>query len=103
MNIKGKILYIFEPHTYSRTKILLNDFISVFSGEDVVFYKTYPARESYDYLGSSEYLAKKLNAKHFDNFNYLINNLINNYSDYSAIFILGAGDLCNEFINYYKN
>ena len=77
MNIKGKILYIFEPHTYSRTKILLNDFISVFSGEDVVFYKTYPARESYDYLGSSEYLAKKLNAKHFDNFNYLINNLIN--------------------------
>ncbi len=45
---------IFQPHTYSRTRILLDDFVSSLSGaKTLVIYKTYPARESFDRTGSA--------------------------------------------------
>lgn len=42
----GKIITVFEPHTYSRTKFLLEDFAKSFSKSDyVLFAPVYSARE----------------------------------------------------------
>lgn len=57
----SKDLIIFQPHTYSRTKFLINDFIKVLSkAERVIIYKTYSAREPYDIQGDAYTLYKKL-------------------------------------------
>ncbi len=48
---------VFQPHTYSRTKILMNDFIEAFSGlNNLIIYKTFPARENFDIKGSAKTL-----------------------------------------------
>ena len=47
-NIKSdEVLIVFQPHTYSRTKLLFNDFVKVFASSlyDVIFLPTYSARE----------------------------------------------------------
>lgn len=45
-NVKGKLVAVFEPHTYSRTKSLINEFVDSLSIADVRFIlPTYPARE----------------------------------------------------------
>ena len=93
-----KPLFIFEPHTYSRTKILFNDFISVFKKVNAVIYKTYPAREKYNALGSALKLANALNKPYFSNFNSLYNYVTNNAYKYDGIFILGAGSLYDKFL-----
>ncbi len=101
VNLKYKnALFIFQPHTYSRTKILFNDFVNLLKDKNVIFYKTYPAREKFCYNGGAYYLSLKCNKKpYFNNFSNLINYLKNNYS-YDAIYILGAGDLYDKFIKY---
>lgn len=43
----NNIYLIFQPHTYSRTKLLLHEFVGLFSGIDnIIIYKEYSARES---------------------------------------------------------
>ena len=50
---KKRVIVIFEPHTYSRTKALYNDFVRVLSEADsVILTDIYPARET-DTLGMS--------------------------------------------------
>lgn len=45
-NVKGRVVAVFEPHTYSRTKSLINEFVDSLSIADVRFIlPTYPARE----------------------------------------------------------
>lgn len=98
---KGDYLVIFEPHTYSRTKLLLNDFTNVFKSEKPIIYKTFSAREKYDYLGSACYLSKKIDGsiyvKNFKNLAKIIKN-----TSVSNVVILGAGNLyfkVKELIN----
>ena len=44
---KMPILCIFQPHTYSRTKLLLKQFLKVLKeADDLIIFKEYPARES---------------------------------------------------------
>ena len=65
---KKDTLVVFQPHTYSRTKNLMQEFVDCFSNvENLIIYKTYPAREKFDSNGSAKTL--------FDN---LINDNINN-------------------------
>lgn len=55
----GELYVIFQPHTYSRTKYLMSEFVAVLSSIDnLMIYKTYSAREFYDEAGSAERLAK---------------------------------------------
>lgn len=89
-------LLIFQPHTYSRTKMLINDFILAFKGEKVIVYKEYKAREEFDYLGSSSYLAEKLNAVYIDDISKLISKI--NRSKKNNVIIIGAGDLKEEIL-----
>ena len=56
-----KVICIFQPHTYSRTKTLLESFSKCFDGLDALYIlKTYSARENYDFLGSADHLKEKL-------------------------------------------
>ncbi len=58
----SEFITVFQPHTYSRTKLLLNDFINCFSNiSPLIIYKTYPAREKYLKSGSAKTLFDRLN------------------------------------------
>ncbi len=87
------LVTVFQPHTYSRTKILKKDFIKSFEEEkDLLIYKTYAAREDYDYFGSAEFLSKNVvNSKYYDSFKQLYEQICG-YNN-KTIVILGAGDL----------
>ena len=95
-----KIVCVFQPHTYSRTQSLFDDFLSCFDEvEELYLLPTYPAREDYNYLGSSTRLGEKF--KHNQSFCFRgvvdKNNLIDKinhaqYKDFLILF-LGAGDI----------
>jgi len=69
---KKNIVVVFQPHLYSRTKLLLNDFATAFSDADeVLIAPIYAAREKLDASITSEMLAQKIKNTHaraFDNF-----------------------------------
>ena len=89
----GKYLIVFQPHTYTRTHALFNDFVSVFSGVDAVFYKTYSAREKPIKGGEASDLAKVLSKPYFDTADELLNHINKVSSNYDAIIYTGAGDI----------
>lgn len=97
LKLKYKQIYIvFQPHTYSRTKILLHDFVKLFTGmENIYIFKEYPARED----KSKGYSANQLK-EYVDNANYLKNykqvkKLITNncFDNGSCVVFVGAGDI----------
>ncbi len=48
---------VFQPHTYSRTKLLMQDFILALKDNlPLIIMDTYPAREKFDELGSAKRL-----------------------------------------------
>lgn len=56
---EGKVYVYFQPHTFSRTKSLKNEFAKCFKGADSVFVlKTYKAREVVDKENDEQSLAK---------------------------------------------
>lgn len=57
---KGRTLLVFQPHTYSRTKALFDEFGKVLSGgaDEVLLLKEYAAREEYDEKYSAAALQK---------------------------------------------
>lgn len=89
---KGNFLIIFQPHTYTRTLMLFEEFISVLSKTPVALYKTYSAREKRMKGGEGKDLAKVLRCKYMINPRSL-NRYINHCSKkYKAIILTGAGD-----------
>lgn len=96
-------LVVFQPHTYTRTASLISDFINVLSTEDVVIYKTYPAREKYIREGDGYTLFRKLNNKNkFYAVDLItLNGIIKKNLEkekYDVIVVLGAGDLGDKFV-----
>ena len=60
-NRYGRILTVFQPHTFSRTKSLFKEFLLCFNDSNsLVLVKTYPARENEIKGGSALDLFKKL-------------------------------------------
>ncbi len=99
----GKILTFFQPHTFSRTKYLFNDFLNSFNESDsVILLKTYPARELESDGKSAKDLflsLKAINHKFFSLLEYAedfksAEKMIKKESiNYDCILILGAGDI----------
>ncbi len=59
-----KTVVVFQPHTYSRTRLLMAEFVDALSPFiNIIIYKTYAARESFDKEGSAERLASTLKGK----------------------------------------
>ena len=103
-SVYDNILYVFQPHTYSRTKTLMNDFVTVLSGlNNITIFKTFPAREDEIIGGRCIDLFNKinnLNKVYFSDINNLVSFIKDNTFKYDAVLILGAGDL-GEIIKSY--
>ncbi len=98
-------LVIFQPHTFSRTKALFDDFVKVLGGIDnLLIYKTYPAREKEILGGRAEDLCGALcNAKYADDINTLIEWIEGEVKSggTDGIVVLGAGDLAEKLKLYF--
>jgi len=92
-----KIIAVFQPHLFSRTKLLLNDFAQAFKDADeIIFAPIYPAREPFDATISSDILASKIkntkaiSLKDFEEINkYIVENLKKG----DVLITIGAGDV----------
>ena len=91
-------ILIFQPHTFSRTKTLLKEFISVFSKvKNLYLFKTYSAREKSSQGMSAKELCCKLkkagkNAKYISALSQA-KKLLKSESSKGLIVLMGAGDL----------
>ena len=94
-----KMLFIFQPHTYTRTKALLGDFVETLKTIDnLVIYKEYSARETSSMGVSSKQLVDILKqngvkAKYAGNKSSL--QRLMKKTDYDAILFVGAGDIAS--------
>lgn len=92
---KNRVQIIFQPHTYSRTKYLLSEFVKVLTSiDDLVIYKEYPARETRS-QGVSAYELYKIIKQHNPSVRYAKNpSKINQYLiKIGKIAFVGAGDI----------
>ena len=94
-----KLWLVFQPHTYTRTKALFDEFVKVLSRADnVVLPDIYAAREK-DNLGiSSEDLCEAIkntgtSAYYFGSFDEIENFLLQNCSPGDLLIPMGAGDV----------
>ena len=94
---KKKIFVAFQPHLYSRTKILLNDFATAFGDADeILVAPIFAAREKFDPSITSEILVDKINntkALSFKNFVDIENYLLENLKKDDVLITIGAGDI----------
>ncbi len=100
-------LVVFQPHTYSRTKSLMTEFVQVLKGSDLYLYETYPAREKeildgrcvdlYENLIANNEEKKKI--LYFDDYRQMYLDIGKNIRQkkYDCILILGAGNLAENF------
>ncbi len=93
----NKSWVIFQPHTYSRTKLLLNDFANSLSEFDnIIIVDIYAAREENIYNISSKDLVEIINSKgkkalYIPNFDEVVSYIKNNTSENDIVITLGAG------------
>jgi UDP-N-acetylmuramate--alanine ligase len=94
-----KIISIFQPHTYSRTKELLSEFATSFTDSDeIIITNIYAAREENVYNISSldlvnEIKKYKKNVKYIGDLEECENYLRNIITSDKLVIILGAGDI----------
>lgn len=98
---KHKIVTIFQPHMYSRTKALFNDFVHAFdSSDEVIITEIFPSfRETIDKNFSSKQIADQLinngkKAIYFpDNWDVVKYIPSQNYPKNTVLITMGAGDI----------
>lgn len=96
-----KVWCLFQPHTYTRTLALMDDFADAFEDADnVVFAEIYAAREKNIYKLSSRDLMEKVKERHpdkdvffFDSFEKIADFVRNNASEGDIVLTMGAGDI----------
>ena len=96
---KGKVICIFQPHTYSRTKALFEDFVTALSIADkVLMAPIYAARET-DTLGvSSDDVAKRIDgAESLYSFEDLRARATELAQKGDLVITMGAGDVYKVF------
>ena len=89
------VAVVFQPHTYSRTIGLKQDFIKSFRGaNNLIVFKTYPAREKYISGGSAKELYKsiKKSNKFYCETKKELKNILRRLKD-DIVLVLGAGDI----------
>ena len=95
----NKIYCVFQPHTYSRTITLFNEFSQAFSDVDeVILADIYAAREKDTGIVSSNMLGEKIRENgvscvNFHNFKSIVNYLKENLKPGDLLLTVGAGDV----------
>jgi len=102
-----KIIAVFQPHLFSRTRDFYNEFAEKLSiADEVVLLDIYPAREKPIENVTSELIYNELfnsgtDTKYYSDKKEVLNHLNENTEDNSVVVFIGAGDitlLCDEFI-----
>jgi len=94
-----RVVCLFQPHTYSRTKNHLNEFVQSFDDADlIVLLPIYAAREPFDPSISSAVVTEMLNVKgsnsvHFNSFEKAEQYLRKNLHPNDMLITMGAGDV----------
>ncbi len=94
-----RIRCIFQPHTYSRTRTLWDDFVRAFDGcDELILTHIYPAREAFDGVTRPENLAEDIkkrgvNARYIDEFSDIAKYIKETARKGDIIFTMGAGDV----------
>ena len=95
----NKLFLVFQPHTYSRTKALMDEFACALSAADViVLADIYAAREKDDLGISSQTLKEKIaelgkECYYFPTFDEIENFLLENCNPGDLLITMGAGDV----------
>ncbi|MBQ3422067.1 MAG: UDP-N-acetylmuramate--L-alanine ligase [Romboutsia sp.] len=96
---KGELWCIFQPHTYSRTKALLNEFEDAFySADRVIITDIYAARETNTVNIHSTDLVDRLyqngvNASYIGSFEDIVSYMKNNVNENDLVITAGAGHI----------
>ncbi len=92
---EGKVRVVFQPHTYTRTRDLMPDFIEALSkAESPVIYSTYAAREGYDFEGSAVRLTAMIpSAVYIASPARLTHYLLSKIRPKDMVLVLGAGNI----------
>ena len=93
-----KVIIVFQPHLFSRTKTLLNEFAKSFDlSDEVILLPIYPAREAFDPSITSEMLAEKISpigkARVLKDFKEVENYIKENSKSKDVVLVVGAGDV----------
>ncbi len=94
-----RIICVFQPHTYSRTKTFFEEFASAFvTADEVIYADIYAARETDDGTVNSRMLAEKAkekgaNAAYIGDFDQIAEHLKKNIRKGDMVLIMGAGDI----------
>ncbi len=102
----NKIRCVFQPHTYSRTRTLWNEFVNAFGDcDELIMTHIYAAREKFDGETTAERLAEEIratgvNTVYIDSFEEAADYLKQNTEQNDIVFTMGAGDVVdiNELI-----
>jgi len=92
---------LFQPHTYTRTMALFNDFADAFALADkIIMADIYAAREKNVYKISSKDLVNEIKKRnpgkevyYFANFDEIANFVVNNAQSEDLVITMGAGDI----------
>jgi UDP-N-acetylmuramate--alanine ligase len=96
---RERLIVAFQPHLYSRTKLLLEDFATAFNqADEVVLVPIYAAREVDDGTVSSEILATKISergiyVRYFPTLKEAENYLYEKSKKGDVVVVMGAGDI----------
>lgn len=97
-----EIIVLFQPHMFSRTKALFDDFVEVFRNLPVkktYILDIYPSREVDTGIVSSQQLVQaigKENVEYAKNLNKIIGELIKKLTNNDLVIFMGAGDIDQE-------
>ncbi len=104
----NKIFCVFQPHTYSRTISLFEDFSnSFFNMDNLILADIYPAREKDTGVISSNMLGdrireKNVNCVNLHSFNGIVDYLKDNLKEGDILLTMGAGDVVKVGEMYLK-
>ena len=97
----GKIICVFQPHTYSRTKAFFDQFAQAFKGVDtLILADIYAAREKDDGSITSKMLADKIKASlpdcyYIGSFDEIDKKIKSIAGENDTVLVMGAGDIVN--------
>lgn len=94
---KGRLIVVFQPHTFSRTAALFENFLSAFNNcNEIYLVKEFSAREEKSQGKSAYDLFAHIhnkNAYYYEDILSLAKHLIQHISSFDTILVLGAGNI----------
>ena len=100
----GRLFVIFQPHTYSRTKNFMRQFVRVLAPlNNLLIYRTFAAREYYDDAGSALTLSQRIKKSRYGDDKRDIAEFLFKATADDLVLFLGAGDIYEIAKDLVKN